>query len=61
MTELLATVFGPLAGIADYGGFCVAVLLFLALPGPGTFTLLTSTGQGEPVEPTNENVTLVKS
>ena len=46
MTELLAAVFGPLAGIADYGGFCAAVLLFLALPGPGTFTLLTSTGQG---------------
>ena len=33
-------------GIADYGAFCAAVLLFLALPGPGTFTLLTSTGQG---------------
>ncbi|MBT9596129.1 MAG: LysE family transporter [Vitreoscilla sp.] len=35
-----------MAGIADYGSFCAAVLLFLALPGPGTFTLLTSTGQG---------------
>lgn len=33
-------------GIADYGAFCAAILLFLALPGPGTFTLLTSTGQG---------------
>lgn len=33
-------------GIADFGAFCAAVLLFLALPGPGTFTLLTSTGQG---------------
>ena len=33
-------------GIADYGAFCAAVLLFLALPGPGTFALLTSTGQG---------------
>jgi threonine/homoserine/homoserine lactone efflux protein len=33
-------------GIADYGAFCVAILLFLALPGPGTFTLLTSTGKG---------------
>ncbi len=33
-------------GIADFGAFCGAVLLFLALPGPGTFTLLTATGQG---------------
>ncbi len=24
-------------GIADYGAFCAAILLFLALPGPGTF------------------------
>lgn len=33
-------------GIADYGAFCAAILLFLALPGPGTFALLTSTGEG---------------
>jgi leucine efflux protein len=33
-------------GIHDYGAFCAAILLFLALPGPGTFALLTSTGQG---------------
>ena len=33
-------------GIADYGAFCAAILLFLALPGPGTFALLTSTGHG---------------
>jgi leucine efflux protein len=33
-------------GIADYGAFCAAILLFLALPGPGTFALLTSTGKG---------------
>ena len=33
-------------GIADFGAFCAAVLLFLALPGPGTFALITSTGQG---------------
>src|SRR6185295_10211842 len=32
--------------IADYGAFCLAVLVFLALPGPGTFALLTSTGHG---------------
>jgi leucine efflux protein len=33
-------------GIADYGAFCLAVLVFLALPGPGTFALLNSTGKG---------------
>ncbi|MEN9418373.1 MAG: hypothetical protein RI988_1993 [Pseudomonadota bacterium] len=33
-------------GISDYGTFCASVLLFLALPGPGTFALLTATGQG---------------
>lgn len=33
-------------GITDYGAFCAAILLFLALPGPGTFTLLTATGKG---------------
>lgn len=33
-------------GIADYGAFCAAIVLFLALPGPGTFTLITSTAQG---------------
>jgi threonine/homoserine/homoserine lactone efflux protein len=33
-------------GITDYGAFCAAILVFLALPGPGTFALLTSTGKG---------------
>jgi leucine efflux protein len=33
-------------GIADFGAFCGSVLLFLALPGPGTFALLTSTSKG---------------
>lgn len=33
-------------GIADFGAFCAAILVFLALPGPGTFALLTSTGKG---------------
>ena len=33
-------------GMADYGAFCAAILLFLALPGPGTFALLTSTAKG---------------
>lgn len=35
-----------LLGVQDYVSFCVAVLVFLALPGPGTFALLTSTGKG---------------
>jgi threonine/homoserine/homoserine lactone efflux protein len=35
-------------GISDYWAFVAAVLVFLALPGPGTFALLTSTGQGGP-------------
>jgi threonine/homoserine/homoserine lactone efflux protein len=33
-------------GINDYGAFCAAILIFLALPGPGTFALLTATGKG---------------
>jgi leucine efflux protein len=33
-------------GITDYGAFCAAVLLFLTLPGPGVFALLTSTSKG---------------
>lgn len=33
-------------GIADYGAFVVAVLVFLAIPGPGNLALVTSTGQG---------------
>jgi leucine efflux protein len=33
-------------GIADFGAFCAAVILFLALPGPGNFALLSATGQG---------------
>jgi leucine efflux protein len=32
-------------GITDYGAFCAAILLFLVLPGPGTFALLTSTAK----------------
>jgi leucine efflux protein len=35
-----------LFGIADYSAFCATILLFLVLPGPGTFTLLTSTAKG---------------
>jgi leucine efflux protein len=33
-------------GITDYGAYCATIVLFLALPGPGTFALLTSTGKG---------------
>lgn len=33
-------------GISDFGAFCFAILVFLALPGPGTFALLNSTGKG---------------
>jgi leucine efflux protein len=33
-------------GITDYSAFCAAVLIFLALPGPGTLALLTSTAKG---------------
>ena len=33
-------------GISDFGAFCLAILVFLALPGPGTFALLNSTGKG---------------
>ncbi len=33
-------------GISDFGAFCVAILVFLALPGPGTLALLTSTAKG---------------
>jgi leucine efflux protein len=33
-------------GISDYGSFCATVLVFLMLPGPGTFALLSSTGKG---------------
>jgi threonine/homoserine/homoserine lactone efflux protein len=40
------TFFGPFMGVADYGTFCAAIVLFLALPGPGTFALLTSTAKG---------------
>ncbi|MEG2048273.1 MAG: LysE family transporter [Comamonas sp.] len=33
-------------GVADYGAFVVAILLFLIIPGPGNLALITSTGQG---------------
>jgi len=33
-------------GIADYGAFVVAILVFLAIPGPGNLALLTATAKG---------------
>jgi len=33
-------------GIADYGAFVVAIILFLLIPGPGNLALITSTSKG---------------
>ena len=33
-------------GIADYGSFVLAILVFLLIPGPGNLALITSTGKG---------------
>ncbi|MBP6900478.1 MAG: LysE family transporter [Burkholderiaceae bacterium] len=33
-------------GVMDYGAFVVAVIVFLAIPGPGNLALITSTSQG---------------
>lgn len=33
-------------GVADYGAFVAAIILFLAIPGPGNLALVTSTGKG---------------
>lgn len=33
-------------GIADYGAFVVAIIVFLAIPGPGNLALVTSTSKG---------------
>ncbi|KQT12286.1 LysE family translocator [Ramlibacter sp. Leaf400] len=33
-------------GVADYGAFVVAIIIFLAIPGPGNLALITSTGKG---------------
>ncbi|MBC7445834.1 MAG: LysE family transporter [Polaromonas sp.] len=37
---------GSFFGVADYPAFLVAVLVFLAIPGPGNLALITSTGKG---------------
>lgn len=33
-------------GVADYGAFVVAIVVFLLIPGPGNLALITSTGKG---------------
>ena len=33
-------------GIADYGAFVAAIVIFLAIPGPGNLALITSTSKG---------------
>jgi leucine efflux protein len=33
-------------GVTNYWAFCLAVVVFLALPGPGTFSILTSAAKG---------------
>jgi leucine efflux protein len=33
-------------GVKDYGAFVAAILIFLAIPGPGNLALITSTGKG---------------
>jgi leucine efflux protein len=32
-------------GVADYGAFVAAIIIFLAIPGPGNLALITSTGK----------------
>jgi leucine efflux protein len=41
------TMFGSFAGIADFGAFVLAILVFLAIPGPGNLALVTSTAKGK--------------
>ncbi|GBU15471.1 leucine efflux protein [Polaromonas sp.] len=33
-------------GVADYGAFVLAIIVFLLIPGPGNLALITSTGKG---------------
>jgi len=37
---------GSLAGVADYGAFVAAIIVFLLIPGPGNLALITSTSKG---------------
>jgi threonine/homoserine/homoserine lactone efflux protein len=35
-----------MVGVADYGAFVAAIVVFLMIPGPGNLALITSTGKG---------------
>ena len=37
---------GSFAGVADFGAYVVAVVVFLAIPGPGNLALVSSTAKG---------------
>ena len=37
---------GSFVGVADYGAFVIAIIVFLLIPGPGNLALITSTGKG---------------
>ena len=37
---------GSFVGVADYGAFVAAIVVFLLSPGPGNLALITSTGKG---------------
>ena len=37
---------GSFVGVADYGSFVIAIIVFLLIPGPGNLALITSTGKG---------------
>lgn len=37
---------GSFVGVADYGAFVVAIIVFLLIPGPGNLALVTSTSKG---------------
>lgn len=38
--------FAHMFGIADYSAFVIAIIIFLAIPGPGNLALITSTSKG---------------
>ena len=37
---------GSFVGVADYGSFVLAIIVFLLIPGPGNLALITSTSKG---------------
>ncbi|MEO8022165.1 LysE family transporter [Polaromonas sp.] len=37
---------GSFVGVADYGAFVLAIVVFLLIPGPGNLALITSTSKG---------------